>query len=244
MNIRVIEPIIQGQEIGNPDNHSQGRIKDALADTARIPANISIVYIKSGPEFIESEYEDALAVPGTVEAAIQAEKEGADAIVINCTADTGVKPCREAVNIPVVASMEPAMHLAAQLTHRFSVLSFLERVNHRFEDMAWKWGLYHKLASVRAVGIPVENIRDEPDYIVDRLFETGLQCVQEDGAHGLILGCTDFEYVSDPLKAKFDLAKVPVILFRPFLIGVYQAYELVSMGIAQSKLIYPRPKLL
>ena len=167
-----------------------------------------------------------------------------DAFVINCSADTGLAACREAVNIPVVGAAQPAFHLAAQLTHRFSVLSFLERVNQRFEEMAWNWGLAHKLASVRSVEIPLLNFFDEQDVLVQKLFDAGMQCIQEDGAHGLILGCTDFEDVYQPLKEKFQEANVPVVLFQPYVIGVYQAYQLVMMGISQSKLTYPRPKFL
>ena len=82
--------------------------------------NIKMTYIEKGPPVIESEYEDALAVPATVEEAIKAEKAGADAIVINCTADTGLEQCRECLTVPVVAPTQSTMYLAAQLAHKFS----------------------------------------------------------------------------------------------------------------------------
>jgi allantoin racemase len=238
MKIRVISPILGESGPDAIDARAQARISAA----ALIPAEISFAYIHQGPRSIESKYEDALAVPGTVEAAIQAEREGMDAVVINCSADTGLEACREALNIPVVGPSQAAMHLAAQLTHRFSVLSLLERVNQRFEEMAWNWGLAHKLASVRAVEVPLLDLSDNADGLVQKLFETGMRCIEQDGAHGLILGCTDFEDLIHPLQDKFRAANNPIVLFQPYLIAVHQAYMLVSMGILQSKLSYPCPK--
>jgi allantoin racemase len=237
MKIRVISPLIEV-----PGPRDIRRVELRLAAVAGIPAEFSHAYPSNGPIAIESEYEDALAVPGTVRAVIQAEKEGMDAVVINCTADTGLNASREAVNIPVVAPTLASMHLAAQLTHRFSVLSFSERINSRFEKMAWKWGLAHKLVSVRSVEIPFGDLYNEEEILAQRLFEAGLRCVEEDGAHGLILGCTDFEDVTPQIQSKFDQKNIPVLLFQPYVIAAYEAYALVSMGLRQSKLTYPNPK--
>jgi allantoin racemase len=205
---------------------------------------IEIRFIQVGPIKIDSEYEDALAVPPTVEEAMAAEHEGADAIVINCTADTGLDACRECVSIPVLAPTRAAMHLAAQLSHRFSVLSFLEKVNGRFEDMAWRWGLAHQLASVRSVEVPIMEIGRDRDTLAQDLFAAGLTCYEEDGAHALIMGCTLFESVSDRVKIMFEEAGVPMLVLDPYIISVKQAEGLVRMGISHSKLTYPVPAIL
>jgi allantoin racemase len=237
MKIRIISPL---SEVPGP--RDARRIELRMAAVAGIPAEFSHAYPTGGPIAIESEYEDALAVNGTVREVIRAERDGMDAVVINCTADTGLNASREAVNIPVVAPSLASMHLAAQLTHRFSVLSFSERINSRFADMAWRWGLAHKLASVRSVEIPFGNLYNEADILAQTLFEAGLKCVEEDGAHGLILGCTDFEDVAQQIQAKFDQQNIRVLIFQPFVIAAYQAYALASMGLRQSKLTYPNPK--
>lgn len=62
-----------------------------------------------GPPSIECEYDKAFAVPDTIVKAIEAERNGADAIVIDCMGDPGLKPVRELVSIPVVGAAEAAI---------------------------------------------------------------------------------------------------------------------------------------
>lgn len=236
MIITVITPIKP------PPGSGEQSKDDRILAAAGPQTEIRHIYAPDTPDVIESEYEDALAVPSTVRVAVEAQRNGADAIVINCTADTGLAACRECVSIPVVAPTLAAMHLAAQLAHRFSVLTFLERINERFEEMAWRWGLHHRLASVRSVEIPVLELADNSGALAERLFEAALQCYRDDGAHALILGCTDFEVVSQQVSALLQEAGTPVLLIEPYVVAVRQAEALVSMGIGHSKLTYPFPK--
>jgi allantoin racemase len=238
IRIRTIIPMVAGPELTGQED------LDRIAAAASEGTEIELRFIRTGPLKIDSEWEDALAIRPTVEEAITAESEGADAVVINCTSDTGLAACRECVRIPVVAPTMAAMHLAAQLSHRFSVLSFLEKVNARFEDMAWRWGLAHKLASVRSVNVPVLKITDDKGKLVQDLYTEGLKCYREDGAHALIMGCTLFESVSASVGQRFQEGGVPMLLLDPYRIAVKQAEELVRMGISHSKVTYPTPSSL
>jgi len=201
-------------------------------------------YIESAPESIEGKYEDSLAVPGTVEAAIQAEKEGADAVVINCTADTALHACRECLSIPVIAPTMVSYYLAAELAHSFSVLTFSRTTIVRFEEMAWRWGLWNKLKSVRSIEIPYLEINAGDAEFVEELFRIGQECVNLDGAHALIMGCTAFEIVSQFLRERFKSEDMPVLIIEPYLAALRMAELMVSTGINQSKLTYPLPEML
>ena len=78
-NIRLVCPIT-----------SQGfrRLEDLKA--AEGPGfEISLSQIEAGPASIECEFDEMLAVPDTVAKIIQAEREGADAVVIDCMGDPG-----------------------------------------------------------------------------------------------------------------------------------------------------------
>jgi allantoin racemase len=236
MQIRVIIPIPEG--VGISTEGDVGRVKAAAGPGTEI----SVAYVIGGKPYIIGDYEDALAVPGTIEAAIQAENEGMDAIVINCTADTGVLACRECVSIPVVTAMEASMYLAAQLSHKFSVLTFSSETIGRFERMAWGFGLWHKLASVRSIEIPLAQMDHEDTGFVNALYRLGRKCVEEDNAHSLIMGCTAFELVSKPLRELFKQMDIPVLIIEPYAISVRLAESLVKLGISQSKLSHPKPK--
>ena len=76
---------------------------------------ISHVEIETGPASIECEYDEALAVPGTIAKIIEAERDGCDAVVIDCMGDPGMLPGRECVSIPVIGPCEAAMHVASML---------------------------------------------------------------------------------------------------------------------------------
>lgn len=238
MHVHIVTPIPGSVGVSMEDDIAR------LKEPARPGTEITVSYVEGNPPSIESEFEDSLAVPGTVQAAIQAEKDGADAIVINCTADTGLKACRECLSIPVVGPTNAAMNLAVQLSHRFSVLTFSKRTIVRFEEMAFQAGFGYHLASIRSVEIPVENMDCTNPALLEDLFAAGSACVQQDGSDAIVLGCTAFEILADMLRLKFAHAGIQVLLVEPYRTAVSLAEALVNLKLSQSKLTYPYPGLL
>src|SRR5690606_5773638 len=104
-----------------------------------------------GPPSIESLYDEALAVPDTLVKVVVAERAGADAIVIDCMGDPGLKPARERVSVPVLGPAESAMHFAAMLGQTFSIVTILDSVRPMLTDLARLYGVHEKLASIRVV---------------------------------------------------------------------------------------------
>jgi allantoin racemase len=123
------------------------------------------------------------------------------------------------------------MHLSVQLAHRFSVLTFSVRTIPRFERLAWKFGLWNRLASVRSVELPLEGMNHQDEGLLEALFLQGKRCVQEDGAHSLIMGCTAFELVSPALREKFRQEGMPILILEPYLVALKTAESLARMGI-------------
>jgi allantoin racemase len=213
----------------------------AIRRTSLTGATVVIHVPDGGPRSIASAYEDALAAPHVIRLARLAEAEGADAVVVNCTADTGIEAAREALAIPVVGVSEAAFHLAAQLCHRFSVLTFAARIAPRFRAMAGRFGLADRLASVRSVELPLETLPD-PDRLADDLASMAAQAIREDGAEAIILGCTDFELAAGEAGARLAAAGMEVPLLKPYDIGLHLAESLVSMRLTQSKRAFPTPR--
>ncbi len=91
---------------------------------------------------------NALEIPKLCTGAMEAEKEGADAIILACTDDPGLRTLRTLVDIPVVGEMESAMHLACMLGHRFGLVSWPTRpFMHRGENLIRLYGLEGKAVS-------------------------------------------------------------------------------------------------
>ncbi|MBB5753957.1 aspartate/glutamate racemase family protein [Prosthecomicrobium pneumaticum] len=202
---------------------------------------VSHSQIDDGPASIESEYEIAMSVPGTIVKAIEAEREGADAIVIDCMGDPGLRAVREVVSIPVLGPAETAMHVAAMLGHRFSVVTVMRRLRAQFENEAAVYGLSGKMASVRHVDIPVLEL--EKDLVVTqaRLVEQAVLAVEVDGAEALIFGCTGLLGCAGAVRAGLLAQGIDIPVIDPIPTAVSVACALVHVGLSQSRLTYPPP---
>ena len=222
-----------------------GRLRESrirAIQAAGSPGTEIRIRLPSGaPTSISSRFEDAIATQGVLTQVIAAESEGADAVVVNCTADTAVQAAREAVRIPVIGVSEASFHLAAQLSDRFAVLTFAERIAPRFRSMARAWGLAHRLVAVPSIDTPLEELT-HTESLAEELVSKIRDTVREDGAHLVILGCTDFELVADRVAARLKEEGLDVPLVKPFQTGVHLAESLVAMGISHSRLTYPPPR--
>jgi len=200
----------------------------------RAGVDIRVRIPDGAPTSITTAQQDARATPGVLAEILAAESDGADAVVVNCTADTGVRQARDLVSIPVVGVSESAFHLAAQLGDRFSVLTFAERIAPRFRSMARRWGMRRKLASVRSVETPLEEIADFEALGRSLLTQAEL-CLREDGAELIVLGCTDFENAADLLRDGLAEAGRPVPVLCPFELGMHQAAAMVDMHLGRRR---------
>lgn len=203
---------------------------------------VSQVSIKRGPASIECEFDEALAVPDTVARIIEAEQEGADAVVVDCMSDPGVKAGREVVNIPVLGPAETTMHLASMLGHKFSIVTVLDSVMPGFENRAKIYGVDDKLASVRPVNIPVLELEQDRDRLVELLTGEAVKAIVEDGAHVIIFGCTGMMGCADSVQhglVERGYSGIPVI--DPIPATIKLAENLVDLRLQHSKRTYPEP---
>jgi allantoin racemase len=231
IDVRVLSPIT-----------TKGFRKPAdLAALGYAGLKVSHSQIDTGPGSIESEFEIAMSVPGTVEKAIEAEREGADAIIIDCMGDPGLRATREVVSIPVLGPAETAMHVAAMLGHRFSVVTVLRRLRAQFENEAAVYGLSGKLASVRHVDIPVLELEDDLVDTRARLVDQAVIAVEQDGAEAIIFGCTGLMGCAAAVREGLLARGIDIPVIDPIPTAVSVAAALARVGLSQSKLTYPMP---
>jgi allantoin racemase len=233
MRIRVVSPVVAAQ--------LREQSLDALSPAARPDVELSAVALDVGPASIESSYESALAVPDTVAKIVQAERDGVEAVIVNCMDDPGVEAAREMVSIPVIGPAATSMHIAAMLGHRFSLMSNFDADAPAFENHAAKAGLTRQLASVRAVSIPVLELGDRARTI-GALVEQSLGAVRQDGAHIIVFGCTAMTGLAEEVKnglRREGIADVPII--DPAIVALKVAEALADIGLSHSKRTYPAP---
>lgn len=232
-HIRIITPHV------TPVPSKLGEVED-LTGVASL--RFSQVNIASGPVSIESAFDDALCAAGVVACVVQAEADGADAVIIDCFGDPALRAAREAVAIPVIGPGETCMHVAALLGQRFSVVTVLDSVVPILEEHARLYGVLDRLASVRVVQTPVRDLGDDIDGLIARLTDEADRAVREDRAHAVILGCTGFLGVSAALKVNLRRRGLEVPVINPLRTSVMMALLMLQLELGHSPLTYPAPR--
>lgn len=195
--------------------------------------------LDGGPASIESRFDDALAAPGVVAGAIEAAADGADAIVVDCMADTGVAAAREAVAVPVVGAAESSMLLASMLATRWSIVTVLDAVVPLLDDLAATYRMHDRLTRIRTVGIPVLELHEEA-RLHDALARESLAAVERDGAHAVVLGCTGMRGTAQAVAAVLAQRGQPGIpVLDPVAVALRQAVALVRLGLVPSRRSFP-----
>lgn len=201
---------------------------------------LSQVGLDSGPASIEGSFDEALCAPGVIQRSLEAQQEGIGHVVIDCMGDPGLEAAREAVSIAVLGSCESSLHVAAMLGHRFSVVTVLDRVRPLLERRASVYGVREKLASVRAVNVPVLEIENDRNALVSGLLAQAKAAIVEDRADTIVLGCTGFIGLSDILAAALRDAGCAVPVLDPLKTAVAMAMPLAALGLSHSQIAFPR----
>ena len=191
---------------------------------------IDVVNLEKAPEAIENHYEVALAAPATVEAVIEAERKGYDAVVIGCFDDPGLHAARERVSIPVVGLGETSMTTASLLGNKFAVISTGKNSGAINERKAMELGLIKKLAYSSGINVPVLKLTKDKAKVRQRLLKEAKKAIDEFGAEAIVLGCGGMMGFSEEMC---NVLKVPVI--DPLLITVKMAETLATLGLTHSK---------
>jgi allantoin racemase len=215
------------------------RRKNILQSFAQKDTIVDVTDIEDGPRSIESAYEEYLSIPGTVERAVQAENEGFDGVILGCFGDPGLDALREMVSIPVVGPGETAVHFASMRGRRFSIITVMDSVVPSLERLARIVGLDQRLASVRAVNIPVLELRQNMDSTKNRMIEESQKAIEEDKSDVVVLGCMSMAF----MEVSYEMQKVlgiPVV--NPAFVSLKVLEGLVSANLTQSKKAYPFPK--
>lgn len=222
--------------VTGPDRQALAKEEEFLNSFAGPDTVIELVQAPAGTSTIETFTDIALASVETLRLVRQAEADGCDGVFITCWGNANLDAAREVVNIPVTASGEASMLLAASLGARFSVIATLPYVRYRHELEAWKLGVHTKFCSERPLGIRVHDLRSDWEATKRAFIEAGRKCIEEDGADVLIPGCFGFIGLAAEMQ---EALGVPVI--EPAGAVVRHIETLVRLGLCHSKRTWPTP---
>lgn len=175
----------------NPN--STASMTEGIVATARAAAapdvEIEGLTNADAPPAIQGEQDGIAATPGVIAACEGAAKQGFDAAIIACFDDTGLSRARASASIPVVGIGQAAFLTAMLHGASFTVITTLPISVPVIEENIAGYGLAASCARVRASGLPVLSLEDDPAGAHTTLAACARSAAAEDGAGALVLGC-------------------------------------------------------
>ena len=204
---------------------------------------IHVLAVEHGVSVLQCRYDVALAVPGILDKVRAAEAMGCDGVMIDCYMDSGVSAAKELVDIPVVGPVEASVSIMLPICERFSVIAVAPTEIPHQRDVFRTLGVEHRLASIRSIDTGVRGIMAlAPDEQEQLLFGMMRTMVEQDGAQGIVFGCTGVLNLARTLMDRsvetFGYV-VPVI--EPSIAALKLLEGLVALGLTPSKRSFPRP---
>ena len=180
-------------------------INAAVADLRRPEGPvIDCVTLEEGPPGIETQaHIDGVIAPLLA----RLEREAADAEIIACFSDPGLKAARAGSDRPVFGIAESGFRKALTLGKRFGILAILEASTHRHRRYVEALGLSESFAESRPLDLGVLELQDR-DRTFSRMLEVGRDLRDRDGADVLVLGCAGMPQYRDELESELGLPVV------------------------------------
>lgn len=203
---------------------------DASARAVAGPGTrVDAVTSPSGPVSIESHYDEALAVPGLLQAIREGEELGAAGHVIACFGDPGLDAARELATGPVVGIAEAAMHAATLLGRGFSVVTTLGRTTGRAWDLARAYGFGERCHGVRACEIPVLELETDPRAL-EVITDLCDRALGEDGSDVIVLGCAGMADLCETISRRIGAPVVDGVAAGTAFVQALASMRLLTAG--------------
>ena len=193
-----------------------------------------------GTPSIEGAYDEVINSPYAVDIAKKCEKNGYDAIFMNCFGDPGVAAARECVDVPVFGGYEPAVLVAMGLADKIGIVTVVPNVVEPITRHTAAERFEGRVVSISDIGIPVLELSDHKKLCTAVLNES-IKVIKEKGVQAIVLGCTGVVNVTEEVKKAlceegFD---IPVIEAAQSALMMLELYA--KMGLSQSRLAYLKP---
>ncbi|AKS08612.1 aspartate/glutamate racemase family protein [Pseudomonas trivialis] len=192
-----------------------------------------------GAESVEGNFESYLAAIAVMDR-VMAYDQPFDAVIQAGYGEHGREGLQELLNVPVVDITEAAASTAMFLGHAYSVVTTLDRTVPLIEDRLKLAGLYQRCASVRASGMAVLELEEDPLAAMEAIVRQAELAIRGDKAEVICLGCGGMAGLDEQIRQRTG---VPVV--DGVTAAVTIAESLVRLGLSTSKIrtyATPRPK--
>jgi allantoin racemase len=170
---------------------------------------------------------------GLVQSMVEAEKDGADAIVVNCWFDPGVETAKQVIDTPVIGVCETSLHLAATMGSKFAVVTSQPEFIPTMEEQIYHYRMTPRAITHKPVRTTKLDVADEFEAILNENYDPVCQdfieiaegCIADE-AEVIICGCA----LLAPLLTLGGLKEVKgVPVINPVTVGIKWAEMLVDL---------------
>ncbi len=223
MKVNIINP--------NTSKEMTEMIRQSALSAAGSTTEIVCTQLKRGPSYASCAYDNVVVSYELVQMVRQAETAGEfDAHVVASFADPALDALREVTDKPVVGIAESAIHFAAFLGYRFSIINSMPRLEKIFRDEVKNAGAEGRLASILLPSRDISDFLNHEDSAMQILVEAAKRTMERDGAEVILLGGG---MLSGYAEALSRIIGIPVL--DGVKCAVKLAESLVSLGLKTSK---------
>ena len=209
------------------------------------------------PELIEprlrtfpmTPYDRGLTALAYVDCAIEAEKDGFDAVFINTVGDYGIDEMKSATDMVVVGAGEATMAMCCNTGRHFSIVTIWPpKMNFIYHERLSSCGMESRCVSIRNVlvdrevegvedaGATTVHLQDHNELLKTRIVDVINSAVAEDGADTIMLGCTCMAPVGPDIAER-----VSVPVFESMRTGYKTVEALLTLRVRHSYVAFPKP---
>ena len=193
--------------------------------------------VKAAPKNYVSASDMVLAEIGALEAGLEAEAEGFDAVCIDTMSDSGLAALRSELTIPVIGPGRASVLMAMMLGKRFSIIALWPHWRHLYEKTLMELGVAHACASIRSLDLTPDNqglLAGKEEDVFPALEALARRCIEEDRADVILLGSTTMHQAHSYLAERLA---IPVINPGPLTYKLAEA--VLGLGLTHSRAAYP-----
>ncbi len=193
--------------------------------------------VKAAPRNYVSASDMVLAEVGALEAGLEAEAEGFDAVCIDTMSDSGLAALRAELTIPVIGPGRASVLMAMMLGKRFSYVAMWPHWKHLYQKVLGELGVAHACASIRWIDATPDNqslLAGKESEIFPQLEAVACRCIEEDGADVILLGSTTMHEAHGYLAER-----LPVPVVNPGPLTYKLAEAVLGLGLTHSRAAWP-----
>ena len=165
-------------------------IMETLSHYAARETTLNVTHLDACPADMDYFYPKHLVEGELLEAIMQSEEEGYDAVISGCCYDPAVLTARELVDIPVIGPMEASINLLSYYGRTAVIVTDHVKAGALMKDYVKIYGASDRILGLDVIDWYVKDMVKDTASVAQDVVSRTAQSVKSTGAEAVILNCT------------------------------------------------------